>query len=406
MVKKILIISQYFYPEDFRINDIAVELANRGYDVKVLTGIPNYPEGKFYKGYNYRSNRREFYKGVEIIRIPLISRGKSSVRLALNYMSFVASGYHFARTTKLKPDVIFTYEVSPMTQALIGPWLAKRLNIKSYLYVLDLWPENLEVAAGIKNPPIIGAVKKMVTYIYKNTDIIMASSKSFVKSIQNDYPIDSNKVKYWPQYAEEIYYTLDKSEDKYEWVRNSDQLTIGFTGNIGDAQGLQILPKVASELRQEGEKVLFVIVGDGRAKEDLLNRITQLGVREYFQFIERQPSSKISGILAEVDIAFLSFDQHPIYSKTIPAKMQTYMACGKPLLVSASGEVEDIIHESQAGLTCKAGDYKQLTKLIKEFINMDKNKLKKMSINSRNYFEKYFSKELLMDQFEKLINER
>ncbi|MCY3027874.1 glycosyltransferase family 4 protein [Aerococcus loyolae] len=406
MVKKILIISQYFYPEDFRINDIAIELANRGYEVKVLTGIPNYPEGRFYEGYNYRSKRIEHYRGVEIIRIPLISRGKSSVRLALNYMSFIASGYHFVRTTNLKPDVIFTYEVSPMTQALIGPWLAKRLQVKSFLYVLDLWPENLEVAAGIRNPSIINAVKKMVTYIYRNTDVIMASSKSFVKSIQNDYDIDSNKVRYWPQYAEEIYYALDKPKDKYEWVKNNNKFTIGFAGNIGYAQGLQILPKVASELKKEEEQVLFVIVGDGRAKEDLLNSISKLGVEEYFQFIDRQPSNMISDILAEVDIAFLSFDQHPIYSKTIPAKLQTYMACGKPLLVSASGEVEEIVQESQSGLTCQAGEYKKLTLLIKEFINMDKKELKEMSINSRKYFEKYFSKELLMDQFEKLINER
>ncbi|AMB94510.1 glycosyltransferase family 4 protein [Aerococcus sanguinicola] len=406
MIKKILIISQYFYPEDFRINDIAVELSNRGYEVKVLTGIPNYPEGKFYSGYDYKSKRTENYKGVEIIRIPLIARGKSSVQLAFNYVSFVMSGYYFAKTTKLKPDVIFTYEVSPMTQALIGPCLAKRLKIKSLLYVLDLWPENLEVAAGIKHPAIINNVKKMVTSIYKNTDMIMASSRSFVNSIQSDYDIDSDKVKYWPQYAEEIYYTKEKNKEDYQWVNRPDLFTIGFTGNIGYAQGLQILPKVAYELKKKADQILFLIVGDGRAKEDLLREISRLDVEEYFQFIDRQLSTKISDILSEVDVAFLSFDEHPIYDKTIPAKMQTYMACGKPLLVSASGEVEQIVNESQSGLTCKAGNVSELTNLIREYLAMSKKRLDEMAVNSKQYAEKYFSKERLMDQLEEFINER
>ena len=143
MKKHILIVSQYFYPEQFRINDIAAEWVKRGHKVTVLTGIPNYPQGKFYDGYSWRKNRREVWNGVDIIRIPLFARGKSSIGMILNYFSFVISGFFWKCFTKLKADVVFTFEVSPMTQALIGVWYSKKHKIPNYLYVQDLWPENV-----------------------------------------------------------------------------------------------------------------------------------------------------------------------------------------------------------------------------------------------------------------------
>ena len=201
----ILVISQYFYPEQFRINDICAEWVKRGYKVTTLTGIPNYPQGKFYSGYGWFKKRREEYLGISIIRIPIIARGHMAIKLVLNYLSFLVSGFFWNLFTKLKADFVFIFEVSPMTQALIGVWFAKKRKIPCYIYVQDLWPDNLEIIGGIHNKAILSSVKKMVKYIYRNCDVILATSPSFVLNIQNYIDENKTKVKYWPQYAEDFY---------------------------------------------------------------------------------------------------------------------------------------------------------------------------------------------------------
>ena len=208
MKKHILVIAQYFYPEQFRINDICTEWVKRGYKVTVITGIPNYPKGKYYKGYGLFNKRKETYNGIEIIRIPLVPRGKNSIMLALNYLSFVISGFFWKMFTKVKADYVFIFEVSPMTQALPGVWYAKKRKIPCYLYVQDLWPENVEIITGITNKKIIGAIGKMVDYIYARCTKIFTTSNSFVTSIESrGVPIE--KIEYWPQYAEDFYKPLN-----------------------------------------------------------------------------------------------------------------------------------------------------------------------------------------------------
>ena len=192
--KHILVVTQYFYPEPFRINDMCQEWINRGYKVTVLTGLPNYPEGKIYKGYKFGKRRKEIWNGIEIIRIPLIARGKNSIRLTLNYLSFVVSGWFWKVFTRLKADLVFSYEVSPMTQVLVGCWYAKRRKIPHYLYVQDLWPENVEIVTGIKSKAILNPISKMVNKIYKKSDLIFATSESFVSEIIIATNISTNPI--------------------------------------------------------------------------------------------------------------------------------------------------------------------------------------------------------------------
>ena len=212
MKKHILLISQYFYPETFRVNDMAQEWVKRGHKVTVLTGIPNYPMGKFFEGYDYRRRREEEWNGVRIIRIPLIPRGNSSNKLinalgmSANYLSFIASGYLWVKRHNIHADIVFTVEVSPMTQALIGCWYGKRYGVPVWLYVQDLWPENVETVTGIHNRLVIAPIDRMVDYIYRNTDEIFTTSPSFVKAIvRRKVRVPRRKVHYWPQYAEEFY---------------------------------------------------------------------------------------------------------------------------------------------------------------------------------------------------------
>ena len=363
--KHILVISQYFYPEQFRINDMCAEWVKRGYKVTVLTGYPNYPEGKYYDGYGWFKRIRQRWKGVDIIRIPLTARGQGSVKLALNYFSFVVTGFFWAWTTRIKADYVFTFEVSPMTQALIGTWYSKRRKIPNYLYVQDLWPENVEIVTGIHSPLVIKPIEAMVNHIYKHCDVIFATSPSFVKEIQKRVKDDKKKVKYLPQYAEEFYKPVERKV--VPEIPDDDSFKIIFTGNIGKAQGLDILPKTAKLLKGK-ENVKFVIVGDGRDKENFLQQIVDNDVRDMFVMVDRQPPERIPELLAACDAAFISFMADPLFEKTIPAKLQSYMACGMPIIAAANGETKRIIEEAQCGLCTPIKDTKLLSNGIRKLI--------------------------------------
>ncbi len=388
--KHILVISQYFYPEQFRINDMCAEWVKRGYKVTVLTGYPNYPQGEYYDGYGWFKRTRQRWKGVDIIRIPLTARGQGSVKLALNYFSFVVSGFFWALTTNVKADYVFTFEVSPMTQALIGTWYSKRRKIPNYLYVQDLWPENVEIVTGIHSPLVIKPIEAMVNHIYKHCDVIFATSPSFVKEIQKRVKKDKSKVKYLPQYAEDFYKPVERKP--VPEIPNDDSFKIIFTGNIGKAQGLDILPKTAKLLKGK-EKVKFVIVGDGRDKDNFLKQIADNGVQDMFIMIDRQPPERIPELLAACDAAFISFMPDPLFEKTIPAKLQSYMACGMPIIAAANGETKRIIDESNCGICVELGNAELLGNAIITMSDQSNNQMRNMS---RTYFTKHFEKEKIM----------
>lgn len=395
MKKHILIVSQYFYPEQFRINDMACEWVKRGYRVTVLTGIPNYPQGKFYQGYGWFKRRKESWNGIDIIRIPLIARGHSSIGMVMNYLSFVVSGFFWKCFTKIKADYVFTFEVSPMTQALVGVWYAKRRKIPHYLYVQDLWPENVEIVTGIHTRAVIGPIEKMVKYIYRKSDRVLATSPSFVREIQKRIPDEAEKVSYWPQYAEDFY---RRGEARSELIPQDGKLNVTFTGNIGTAQGLEILPKTATLLKSMGANVRFNIVGDGRNKERLTKEITDAGVSEYFNMIDRRPAEEMPAILAASDVAFLSFADNRLYSMTIPAKLQSYMACACPILAVAEGETRRIVTEAECGVCTPFGDAEALAQAI---MRLTREELEQMGRAAEQYFKNHFDKKTLMDDLER-----
>lgn len=395
MKKKILVVSQYFYPEQFRINDICKEWVERGYEVTVLTGIPNYPQGNYYKNYGLFKNRKEFFGNIEIIRIPLVPRKKSSIFLALNYLSFMLSGYLWAAFTKRDFDEVFIYEVSPMTQAIPGIKYAKRKKIKSMIYVLDLWPENFIELSGIKNKQIVSIITKMVKWIYSNVDRILISSPGFKESIKQlgDY---AQKVTYWPQYAEDFY----KPSKKDSSIINLDtnKINITFAGNIGYAQGLELLPLVAMELAKNKEsKIHFNIIGNGRYKEAFIKEVSEKDLDRFFSFYNPVKAEEIPKIFKNTDVALVSLSKSPIFSLTIPAKVQSVLATGTPLLVSADGIMEQIIIESKAGMWSKAGDVGGLIRNIQRLEELDDSEFIKMKENALEYSQKEFSKETLLN---------
>ena len=287
-----------------------------------------------------------------------------------------------------------------MTQALIGIWYGKRYHIPAFLYVQDLWPENVETVTGIHNRAIIGPIDKMVDKIYRETDKIFTTSPSFVEAIVNRIvPVDRDKVHYWPQYAEEFYRPLPRQ--KVEDInRNDNSYKIAFTGNIGTAQGLEILP-IAAELLKD-ENVKFIIVGDGRYQQELKRQINTLGVKEKFVMLPRMQAEQIPEILSMCDAGFISFNKTTLWEMTIPAKLQSYMACGKAIIASASGETKRIIEEAECGVCTEIGSAEALAGGIRELMKAD---AVEMGRRARMYFESHFNKKILMDEMEKFILE-
>ena len=406
--KHILLISQYFHPETFRVNDMACEWVKRGYKVTVLTGIPNYPMGKYFDGYDKKHRTRETWNGVNIIRIPLVARGNSSNKLlnaagmAANYFSFVRSGKKWVKSQEaadLHVDLVFTVEVSPMTQAMIGVWYGQKYNVPTFLYVQDLWPENVETVTGIHNKLIISPIDRMVDKIYRETGTIFTTSPSFVNAIVNrKVPVNKEKVYYWPQYAEEFYRPMEPvSVDGID--RNDGCYKIAFTGNIGTAQGLDVLPKAAVMLKDE--KVKFIIVGDGRYQPEFERQIDERSVRSSFVMISRVPAERVPEILSNVDAGFISFNKTSLWENTIPAKLQSYMACGKAIIASASGETKRVIDEAACGVCTEIGNAEKLADGIRNMMKADS---AKMGMNARAYFEDHFDKKKLMDEMDLFID--
>lgn len=403
--KHILVISQYFYPEQFRINDICTEWVKRGYKVTVITGIPNYPQGKFYEGYGVLRRKREMYKGIEIIRIPIIPRGKNPIMLSLNYLSFVISGFIWSIFTRIKADIVFIYEVSPMTQALPGVWYSKKREIPCYIYVTDLWPDNVEIVTGIKNKFFIGCLGKMVDYIYKNCTRIFTSSNSFIDSIK-ERGVSEQILEYWPQYAEDFYKPITKEKIHSNQIPKDGKFNIIFAGNIGIAQGLDILPKAAQILSKKNINVRFNIVGDGRFKRNLINMVNENNLEDMFIFIDKLPANRIPDLMSVCDAALICLSKSKVFSITLPAKTQSCLACGIPIIVSADGEIQNVIAEANAGLCSNSGDYYMLADKIEELISKTKNELIEMRNNGIKYSNDKFNKEKLLSRMDGIFNSK
>lgn len=399
MQKHILVVSQLFYPEEFRINDICKEWIKRGYRVTVLTGIPNYPEGRYYKGYGLFKKRRETYDGVRIVRIPLIPRKNSPAVFILNYLSFVVSGFFWNLITDIKADFVFIFEVSPMTQALPGVWYAKKHKIPCYIYVQDLWPENLELIFGTKDERIFTALGKIVDYIYGGCSKIFTSSYGFIESISNR-GINREKIEHWPQYAEEFYRPMERTP--VAEIPDDNHFNIIFAGNIGVAQGLDILPKAAKIIagKNPGREIRYNIVGDGRYRSEFMALVCSMELDHLFNFIPKQPANRVAELMAVCDAAVLCLTDNLILLRTVPAKLQTYMACAIPIIAVAAGETARIVTESKSGVCSPPGDAENLAENILKLSGTPSEELRKLGESGREYCKIHFDKETLLDRMD------
>ena len=364
---KVLVLSQYFWPENFRVNDIARSLIEKGHDVEILTALPNYPDGKIFENYKKNPNKyKKFYKAI-VHRVPIFQRLKGGkFRLFLNYLSFSALSifYSFIYLRKKKYDYIFTFGTSPITTHLTSIFLSKYTKSKLILWVLDLWPEVILELKIIKNIYLYKLLKKVVEYIYLKTDILLAQSLSFKRELKSRF---KKPVIFFPSWPEKINY---KSKHVYKGIDyEKKKLHILFAGNIGEAQNFEEIIRVVK--KTENKNIRWIIAGGGRKVLDLKN-FSKANNLSNILFIKNQPIKKINKVFNLADILLLPLKAGKFGSYTIPGKFQTYLRVNKPILCHAKGEVYNLVKNNRLGLVSKPGQILSLEKNIYKFLHLKK----------------------------------
>lgn len=394
---KVLLVTSHFHPESFKANDMAFELARRGHDVSVLTPIPDYPYGRFFDGYGVFKRRKETVKGVKVMRTLVVPRRNGTpFWLGLNYLTYTLFSSLKALWLGLtkKYDAVLVHETSPMMVGIPAVIVKKLNRVRSHFWVLDLWPESLTAAGGVKNKRILGFFKNLSRWIYKNSDSVMISSKGFEQSIQKIGDFKS-KIKYFPNWVDEVEYK--PSENPFEFPNG---FNVVFTGNIGEAQDIDHILECATQLHQSG--VNIILIGDGRKRDFALNQIRKLGLTNVY-LPGSFPRENMLYFYKKADILLLSLKDVPIFALTVPAKLQAYMSSGKPVVAMINGEGADLIKEADCGWSVPAGDSKALADLLLKLSNEDKDMLARKGQNGKIFSEKHFDFKKCMDNLEKII---
>lgn len=390
---KILVVCQYFYPEQFRINDICFQLVEDGHEVTVLTGLPNYPSGNVAQKYRGFKNRNEDINGVKVIRSWLTGRGKGSLRLALNYISFAI--FSIIRSIFIKKDFdkILVYQLSPVTMALPAILLKKLTKKPLILYCHDLWPESIASAGISEKSRVYSVLLKMSKWIYKSADEIWISSRLFKEYFTNTIGV-CNNITYLPVYAENLFEEINTMRITEETIN------LVFAGNIGEMQSVETIIYAANELR-ESSNIKWHIVGDGSSRRKCEELAKQMGLQNTI-FYGHHPISDMPKFYQMADAFLVTLKANKVISYTLPNKVQSYMAASKPVIGAIDGETKLVIDESGCGICSAAEDYKALADNIRKFV-LDKDKHQMYGENARKYYDINFSKNVYMVRLNNLL---
>ena len=401
---KILIVSQYFWPENFRINDLTQELVQRGHSVTVLTGIPNYPAGSVFEAYRQDPTAFGHYGGAIVIRVPMLVRGQGALRLILNYLSFVVGGCLCGpwRLRGQQADVIFVFGLSPVTLALPAILLGRVKRAPVVMLVLDLWPETLAAIGVVRSPMVLGWVGHLVKFIYERCTLVLGQSRGFLGSIAK-YCSDTQKIRYFPSWAEDVF-SQDDLVPALEVSMLTGVFNVLFSGNIGEAQDFPAVLDAAESLKHNAA-IRWLIVGDGRKSAWLQEEVARRGLQGSVLLLGRFPVERMPSFYAHADALLMSLKKDPVFSMTIPGKVQSYLMAGVPLLGMLDGEGAQVITEANAGLVCAAGDASGLAAAVLKMAAMSADQRHQLGVNGRVFAQKEFDRSLLMDRLEALMHE-
>lgn len=391
---KILVVCQYYYPEQFRINDICKRLVSDGHSVTVLTGLPNYPDGKIPIEYRWFKKRNETIDGVNIVRCFEVGRGKSTLKLGLNYLSYAISASIKVLVLKKDFDIVFVNQLSPITMAIPAIAYKKIFKQQLFLYCLDLWPDSLAAAGINKNSVLFKIMFRISKKIYKNTDKIAITSKSFGLYFEKVLKMKTKEIEYLPQYAEKMFERV-----KYN-MQESKVKNMVFAGNVGEMQSVETIVLAANEIKKRND-VHFHIVGGGsslKGCKDLARKHQLTNISFYGQ----RPLSEMPKFYKLADAMLITLKGNEFISYTLPGKLQSYMAAGKPVIGAINGETRRVIEESKCGLCCEAEDYKSFARIINEFV--DSNMAQSyFAQNSFDYYQLHFNEYRFYEKLYKII---
>ncbi len=390
---KILVISQHYYPENFRITDICETLVKMNHEVDVICGLPNYPEGIVLEEYRGKKNREQIINGVNIHRCFEIGRGNNKLKLFLNYYSVCLSMKRKAKKIKKEFDLVLINQLSPVMVSWAGIAYAKKHNVPCYMYCYDLWPDSLAAGGIGKNNPIFKYFYKVSNKCYLAVDKIMVTSKSFINYFTDYHKINKEKIMYLPQYCEDIFKNNFINNEKID-----SEFNYVFAGNVGKMQSVETIIKAANEIKND-PNIKINIVGDGANLEKCKKLVNEYQLDNVI-FHGRKPLEEMPKYYEMADAMLVTLNKNDIISKTLPGKVQSYMAFGKPIIAAIDGEAYSVINEAECGLVCSSEDYIALAKLFIEFKQQD---IVKYSLNSKKYYDDNFTKNMFFGKLIKVL---
>lgn len=398
--KKILVVCQHYWPEGFRINDVCDYFVENNCEVEVLCGIPNYPEGKFFDGYSYFKNRRQVHHKATVRRAFEIPRGKNTnSRIFLNYISFpLASMFHIPRLFTKRYDRIYIHQLSPVMMGLVGIIVGRLKKTETTMYVLDLWPENLYSVIDVKNKALRWLAEKHSHWYYKKADKLIALSTTMQKKLLQVTDKPREKVIVLPQACEKVYEQIvhDKTLEK-KYFKGFNVL---FAGNISPAQSFETILKAAQILKESGVKnINWIIVGDGMSRNWLEEEVKKNGLSDCFYFEGHKPISEIPKYTNMADVLVGCLVKSNFLEATIPGKVMSYIAAGKPMVLAMDGEVQELINKTiKCGFVGPTEDAKQLAVNIKKVYTMSASQRKAMGVKGRTYHFKHLERNIILKQ--------
>jgi colanic acid biosynthesis glycosyl transferase WcaI len=401
---KILIVCQYFWPESFRVNDVAASLRERGHEVTVLTGKPNYPAGDFFPGYNFLGQYRETYRGVDVLRIPIIPRGQSkALQLLLNYLSFAFFGSLIAPfRARTRYDAILVYALSPIFMVIPALILKMLGRGPVYIWLQDLWPESLSATGAVHSKTLLRFVGIATALIHRNVDLNFVSCAGFCQKLKA-MGVDAKRIRYLPNYAEDIY----GEQANVAGCADFDALVpkgfrVMFAGNVGEAQDFPMII-AAAELLKSRKHIQWVIVGDGRALPWVKEEVARRGLQDVFHLVGKFPVEQMPQWYACADAMLVTLRSDPIFALTLPTKVHSYMAASKPILAALEGEAALILNESKCGICVAAGDAAALAEAVVKASHMNPEERRQLGLSGRAYFEVHFERKRLIAQLEEWL---
>lgn len=392
---KILVVCQYYYPEQFRINEVCQELVRRGHEVTVLTGQPNYPAGEIFPGYENRFT--ETHNGVRILRCKIRPRKQGAVNLARNYLSFLLSANRAVKKLGHDFDVIYVYQLSPVTMAVPALKFKKKTGLPLYLYCLDLWPDSIRDVLPSTKSPIYRLMRAWCVKIYNGADHIGVTSPPFREYLHEVCRVPMEKLSYLPQHGEDMMRSGDLT------ARDNGCTDIVFLGNVGAAQDLETVARAVSRMRTD-KPFCIHIVGIGSALESLKACVQELGVQEHFRFHGRHPITEMPDFYRLADACLLTLYSDNAAGSTIPGKLQGYMSAGKPVIAAINGAAAQVIREADCGICVSSGDAEGLAEALTDFIEHPE-RYSHCGSSGRRYFEEHFSLDIFVTSLEKRLEE-